>query len=118
MSFYGGLAKTAEKLIAEKGRSVILRHSGSAYDPITDTTTGGTTDTPVKVVFSSFKQTEIDGTLILRTDKKVLLAASAMATEPQGNDVLVDGANQYRVIDIMAVQPGETKTLFTLQVRK
>ena len=117
MSFYGGLAKTAQKLIADKGRTVTLRQvtGGSAYNPLTDTMTNATTDTAVKAVFTSFKQDEIDGTLIMRGDKKVLLAAGI---EPKGNDVIVDGATQYRVIEIMTVQPGDTTILYTLQVRK
>lgn len=116
MSFYGGLADTAKKLIADKGRTVTLRSTGAqVYNPITDTMTGGNTDTSVKAVFTAFKQTEIDGTLIQRGDKKVLLAAGI---EPKGNDIIVDGGAHYRVVDIMAVQPGDTTILYTLQARK
>lgn len=116
MSFYAGLSKTAQKLIAEKGRTVTLRRAGDiVYDPATDTMTSSQTDTSVKGVFTSFKQSEIDGTLILRGDKKLLLAAGI---EPQGNDVIVDGTTQYRVVEIMAVHPGDTVILYTLQVRK
>lgn len=115
MSLYSGLAKTAQKMIDEKGRAVTLRRASGVYDPATDTMNSSQTDTPVRAVFTAFKKSEIDGTLILRSDKKVLLAARI---EPQGNDVIVDGSAQYRVVDIMAVQPGDTAILYTLQVRK
>lgn len=116
MTFYSGLAQTAKRLIDTKGRSVTVRSTaGQTFDPINDTMTGGVTNTPVKAVFTEFKREEIDGTLIMRGDKKVLLAGSV---EPKGNDVIIDGSTKYRIVDILTVQPADTVVIYKVQARK
>lgn len=115
MSFYGSLADTAKKLIADKGRTVTLRSGSPVYDPITDTMTGGTTDTEVKAVFTAFRSDEVDGTLIQRGDKKVIVDAKAA---PQSGDAIIDGTTQYEIVDVMEVQPGEPTIIYKLQARK
>lgn len=116
MTFYSGLAQTAKRLIDSKGRSVTVRSTaGQTFDPITGTFTGGSTDTPLKAVFSQFKREEIDGTMILRSDKKVIL--SGLDITINSNDLIMDGSQQYRIVDILAVQPAETTVIYIVQAR-
>lgn len=120
MTFYSDMATTAQEMIAEFGRLIILRvNNEGVYDPVTDVTTGASTsDAAVKAVFTDFKEKDIDGTLIVRGDKQVLLAASDLAQAPETNDILVDGLDEYRVIEIMSIQPGDQALIYKVQVRK
>lgn len=121
MSLYENLARTALQQIAGKGRSVTIKSPGSAqaYDPDTDTFTAGTDGTAsVKAIFTDFAKKDIDGEQILRTDKRVLIAASALATEPSTTDKLVDGSDEYRIIKVDVVKPGDTSILYAVQVRR
>jgi hypothetical protein len=118
MSFYGNMAVTTQRMIADKGRSVTLRRSANTYNPATDTYTASSTDFTVKAVFTEFRQSEIDATLIKRGDKKLLIAAADLSSAPEPNDIIIDGSTQYRVIDLMSVEPGDAAILYKVQVRK
>ncbi|PSL23473.1 hypothetical protein [Dyadobacter jiangsuensis] len=120
MSFYGEMAELAKEQIEEFGRSVILRRNNQGdYDPATDSFSGGSSaDVSVIALFTKFEQNEIDGTIILRDDKKVLIAASSLASPPQHNDILVDGDYEYKVLPLDIIRPGDTPLIYKLQVRK
>lgn len=120
MNFYSEVAGTAQEMIAEFGRSVTLRrNSEGTYNPATDAISGATTtDVAVQAVFTEFKQKDIDGTLIQQGDKQVLVAAAALTSPPENNDILVDGSDQYRIIELMAIQPGDTALIYKVQVRR
>ncbi|PZQ46172.1 MAG: hypothetical protein DI551_05695 [Micavibrio aeruginosavorus] len=112
---YAPLAATAQRLIAAKGRSVILRRKNSGtFNPSTgEITGGGVSDTPVMTVFTQYKAVEIDGEIIRRTDSRVLIAG----TEPKKDDRIIDGDLTYTVIDIETVKPGDTALLWKAQAR-
>ncbi|MCF0055517.1 hypothetical protein [Dyadobacter sp. CY356] len=120
MSFYSEMADMAKEAIAENGRPVILRrNTEGSYNPATDTFTGtGNVDENPSALFTEYKQAEIDGTVIIRGDKKVLLADAALTAPPEYNDIIVDGSDEYKVINIFTVKPGDTSIIYKLQVRK
>ena len=117
---YMALQITSQKIIERYGRSVVLRRNNEGtYNPATDTITGAsTTDVSVIAVFTDFEQDEIDGTLIVRGDKKAVIAAGSLNSPPENNDILIDGSDQYRIVQLMAVQPGDTALIYKVQVRK
>lgn len=119
MGFYDNMTATALRQINDKGRTVTLRKpSAGTYVPGTDTYTAASADYSAKAVITSVNSGEIDGTIILAGDKRVLLAASALAVVPAINDIVLDGTEQLRVINVEAVKPGDTAILYKLQVRK
>lgn len=120
MSFYSEMADLAKEEIEANGRAVILRRNNEGtYDADTDTFTGtDVTDVNLIALFTEFKQTEIDGRMIVRGDKKVLIAASSLASPPESNDIIIDGTDHYKVIPIDTIRPGDTPIIYKLQVRK
>ena len=113
MSFYGDMAQLATELITEYGRDMIMltyTESGPDYAP---------TRTPVDVtingVFTSFITSDIDGTLIKKEDKMVLVDSSV---EPVKSASIVDGGDIYELVDFNEIAPGPTSILYKLQVRK
>jgi hypothetical protein len=118
---YKSKAQNALRMINEKGRliRIVVAGGDEVYDPNTDTFTPGTPDeSQVKGVFTQFAVKDVDGELILRTDKKVLIAAAALDAAPTPADQLIDGAVSYKVINTETVQPGDTALLYMVQVRR
>jgi hypothetical protein len=113
MTFYSDMAQLATDLITEFGRPMILRKytiGGTAYSP-----TKTPVDSPVIGVFTSFKTSDIDGTLIKEGDKVILIDS---AIEPSKADSVIDEGFVYEVVDIMDITPGDTSVMYKLHVRK
>ncbi|WP_138476167.1 hypothetical protein [Dyadobacter bucti] len=110
----------AKEQINEFGRTVILRRNNEGqYDPSDDSFTGSTSaEESIKALFTDFTEKEIDGTIILRGDKKVLIASAELLAPPQHNDTIVDGNDEYKIIPMSTIQPGDTPIIYKLQVRK
>lgn len=77
-------------------------------------TAGTDTTTTVRGVVTDYRRDQIDGTLILRGDRKVLLRDDA---QPVPGDTLTVGSLVYRVISVRTVEPAGTRMLHEVQVR-
>lgn len=119
MGQYDVIARSAKADIAAAGRNVILRRtSANVYDPATDTMVTAETDLTVKAVVTDYSQYQTDGTIVQAGDKRMLIAALALTSAPALNDIIIDGAVQYRIVDFKTVQPGPVPILYKVQVRK
>jgi len=115
---YGRPKATADRLIARFGQAGTLRRmlpgSGPAYDP------GEPSPDDYAATFAvlDFNGREIDGSRVLATDKKILLANGALAIQPTLSDKLVIGDVEHSIINIETLAPGGTVVMWTLQVRR
>ncbi len=117
----------ADQLIKDFGKPLTIRAEGSTavFDgesgfitvvgtPVTHNVTG---------VFVEFKQSEIDGTTVLSTDFKVLLSAVdpitnvALTIVPTTEMTLLDGTEEFVIVDVRPTKPGGIDVIYTLQVR-
>lgn len=119
MSFdYARTVATADRMIERFGVAGTLRRrttTGPEYDP----TEGDPDDHACRFVVSGYSAMEIDGTRVLATDKKVMLAKGALTVEPMLSDLLVDGSSSsYKIIAIKPLQPGPVIVMWELQVRR
>lgn len=109
---------TADRLITRFGQTGTLRRptvSGTAYNP----TEGVPVEYACLFVITDFAAHEIDGTRVLATDKKVLLAKGDLAVDPLTSDLLVEAdGSVYKIIRVEPLQPGDTVVMHTLQVRR
>lgn len=113
---YSPAQKSAERMIERYGADATLLRptaSGPAYNP----TPGAPVSLPVVAVTSTYGLREIDGTRILATDRRVLLAGRNLAIEPATSDRLKVGATEYAIVDVRVVKPGATVIYYELQVR-
>lgn len=115
---YDRFVTLAINQIKYKGRTVTLRSkTPGTYDPIAGSMTGGSeADRTPKALFTEYAAKHIDGTIIQQGDKQVLIADLPVA--PDNNDILIDGTDEYSIVHIGAIQPGDTPILYKLQVRK
>lgn len=108
----------ADELIEEFGQSGYIRRTpttGTAYNP----TQGTPVDHACTFVVTDYTTREIDGTRVLSTDKKVLLAKGALTIEPLTSDRLLDPAVPgYKIVDVAPLSPAGTVVMYQLQCRR
>ena len=127
---YTRLAATAERLIEENGRILSLIKGGEVvanpckpYGP--DAVTGDLSYDVIGVIVM-FENEAFDGTLIMRGDKRALVAHNSVVEEATGTqsvviekfDRLLDGLEDWKIIDVTSWQPGDTRIFYDLQLRK
>lgn len=118
MSIYTNMAATALKQINDKGRNLsLVSDAGSSYDPDTDTFTEETETSSFKGLVTVFKSSDIDGEMILRDDKRILIAAESIS-KPNNGDKITDGSVTYTVVNTEEVKPGDVAVLYMVQVRR
>lgn len=64
-------------------------------------------------LFLEYNNNEIDGTLILKTDKKIMMYDSILI-----DDVIRDGGVDYHVVSTSPFKPGDLEIFSYVQVRK
>ena len=119
MTLDATLRPTAQSLISRFGKSVVFTKPGEAtFDPVTGKTTPGTpTDTTVKVTPpASFKVSEVDGTMIQRSDLSI--ACAALDYVPDINQSVTFDSVKYNIINVSPVYSGEKVAYYQCQVRK
>jgi len=107
---YSKLAKTGTRLINRFGKTLQKRtvtNSGSEWNP-----TQTVIDTPIDGVIGAYGIHEIDNTLIMSSDKK-LLTTSLLELD----DKVVDNSVVYAIVSINQVQPADTTLLYKVQLR-
>nr|WP_295383549.1 hypothetical protein [Pseudoxanthomonas sp.] len=118
MTLYTELATVADELLAELGQSVTIRHrTAGAYDPATGSVTVTTSDEAGYGAVFDYDTKHIDGTMIVRGDKYVLLSPVGI-TAPDTDDRLIIGGVDYAVIGIKTEAPAGTAVLHTVQIRR
>lgn len=121
MSFnYANSKATADRLLAQFGRTVTLRRvAQSAYDDDTSTVTLATTDVSVTAVLVGISDHERAGNpAILAGDRRALIAVGALASPPVvGDRLVVDGA-EWQVIAAEPVSPAGVDVLYKTQIRR
>ena len=118
MTFYEEMSATAAELIAEFGQTITLERSApGAYDastgivPVTTTSLSGTG------IDLDYTVREIDGTLVQRGDRKLLMSVKA-GVVPAVSDVAIVGAVRFRVLAVKPLAPGGVTLTYELQCRQ
>ena len=121
----------AERLIEENGRTITLvrKDQGNFVDPAKPWRgTTGASEVTVDVlgVFTEFEKELVDGNVVKRGDKRVLIAAKSVEDESQSgvnikiedyNEVL-DGTVRFRIVTAELIEPGPLRVMYDLQVRQ
>ena len=116
--FYTGLRDTAANVIADKGRALTLhKRTPAAYAPSSGTASVTETDYSCTGAVLNFPATLIDGTLIQRGDRKIILSARGLTVEPDDGDTMTIGTKKVNIIAVKPVAPDGTVVIYILQVR-
>lgn len=124
MTDYAKTAAGALKAVARAGRAAVLRQvAAGEYDPATGVSAGATTDHACQVVTFDYSAqsagmgTEPDS-LIQVGDKQIYMAASGLSVTPAPGNIVVVGADSWRIIHVKAVNPAGIPILYELNGRK
>lgn len=106
------------RLVVDMGQTVTLRRvSQGAYNTATSTFTVTNTDVSVTALFLSYKDRQMDGSQILKGDRKIIIYASGV-TVPQADDLVILGTDQYRLIDVSVINEAGDNLVYICQGRK
>lgn len=106
------LASTATRLIKKNGRAAELLHTknvGPSYDPDQLEVA-----TPVTIVQIGFEAKEIEGSLVQEGDLAFLMDSSV---EPKNDMRLRDDCDDYSIMPINNVTPGEVRMIYKVRAR-
>lgn len=108
----------ARVLIETFGVPLTLKHKsyGSPSNPW-EAPTGTSKDYQCYGVILNYESREIDGIVVKRDDRKVLLASEGLAVEPSTNDFLTIGSVDFAIESVVPLAPSNEAILYTLQVR-
>jgi len=116
---YARARATAARLLSRFGQAATLRQTstteGDPWDPGSGTTT--TTDTTVTAAVLEYANSEVDGTLILASDRKVYVSAEGIAVTPTPADVLIVGSDQLSIVNVKPLSPAGTVVMWECQCR-
>lgn len=125
---YTRLANTAERLIEENGRDLVLVRGSEALaapaEPWGPDLVTGETRFTVTGVIVMYENEAFDGTLIMRGDMRALVAENSVLEESGGSteiekfDRLLDGDVDWKIMDVTVWKPGNTRIFYDLQLRK
>lgn len=105
-------------LIDDIGKSVTLRSvTTGVYDPSTGGVSESTNDQTVRAMFLSYKDNNRDDSLILRGDRKIVIAARDVSREPSLEDLVISGGNSYRLKNIRIIENNDSDVVYVCQGR-
>lgn len=114
---YSRLAATVERLLKRFGVAGQLERptwTGPKHSPVPGPPLGF----PAIFVVGNFSNREIDGTRILQTDKKVIIAPS-IAITPQLSDLLNEGEpGRLKLMDVKTIRPATRTLAYIAQARR
>lgn len=118
MSFdYASLATTADTIIGNFGVPVTVLSKGtSSYNVDTGTVTSTDTTQTANGVIVEYESKDIDGTLIMRGDKRLLLSPIGITSIKPDAKVTIAGVS-YNVICVYETNPAGVALVYDLQIR-
>lgn len=119
MGFYDRISKTALKVIKKYGQVVtITRRTQGAYNPATSTAPVTETTETARGVVYDYEANEIDGTMVQRSDSKLLLSSIGI-TKPTVNDTatLANG-DKFTIMNVDSVSPAGADVVYICQIRQ
>lgn len=112
---YARSRATAERLIARFGMTGAIRRStqsGPTYDPVlTDT------DYACQLVVMNYEDREVDGTLILSTDKKLYVSTAGLPITLERSDKIVAGGVAFSIEKLKPLSPAGVIVFWEVQGR-
>jgi PKD repeat protein len=117
MSLASSLKKVAGKTIKRFGGDVTIRYvTEGSYNTTTGAITRTTSDVTIKGVLEDVNQREVNE-LIRASDKRLTVAANALTTAPETNDLVVIGSVVHEIIEIKTQEQDNTAITYELVLR-
>lgn len=97
--------------------ATFISKTGGSYDDTTGGITVTSSNFSVRVMLLGYRDGLVDGELIRRGDRKVILKAKSFSAVPKADDQLTLAGVTYNVIASKPIELAGTYVVFILQVR-
>jgi len=111
------LVFVADDIIDEFGQPITLSsNSYGEYDPNTGLVTNTVATVQSTGVLFDYGEKDINGTTILKGDKKLLIKPSGISSIST-NDIVTVNSKDYHIVSVTETNPAGTNLLYELNVR-
>ena len=119
MADYSDQQESAYNAIKDNGTTISIRKfTEGTYNPATDSYTGSTwTSYTAYAVMSRYKERDVDGTLVKKGDKRMLIPAYNLTVTLEEGDIIRHSSKDWRVVDPNPIEPDGTVIIYKAQVR-
>lgn len=115
---YARPVATAKRLIKRFGQEVTLHVATTGGADPWNPSVVSETNFKLQAAVMSFNKDEIDGTLIMKTDKKLIVSTEGATITPSTAHTITIGGVEHSVQSVDELNPGGTVVYWTLGVRK
>lgn len=107
-----------QEALADTGPSAgtFLLRDGAPSGPVYNRTPGGRTATACTALFSSYRQDQIDGTIIRQDDVRALVGVFSLV--PVAGDFFQGNGNLFSVVSVRKIRPAGVDIMYELQLRE
>ena len=113
MSFYQDMAALALDMLTAYGRTVTIKTPVMSGDPYNPTVTW--TTATARAVSTSLDSREVTAGLVLASDQALIIEPGAVVSI---DCRIADGGDEFSVVRVMPLRPGDTNVLTRVTVRK
>lgn len=106
---------TAKRLIKKFGREATLKIKSGSGDPWNPTQVE--TEQTVIIATSKYQNSQIDGTLIRQSDKRIYMSTEGATIAPEEGHTLTIGDLDHSIKNADPLSPGETVVFWEIQAR-
>jgi hypothetical protein len=115
---YAELTEEVDDAIQLLGQAGTIIRRGAATGTPYNPTPGAPVNHSCTLVVGNYRNNEIDGSRVLASDKKVVIAKGSLTIEPSLSDKLVIGGVEHAILDVQPISPGGTVLMFEVQARR
>lgn len=114
------MPKEILKLLTSTGESMTLRkNTPGDYNTATSSVSVSTSNTTITAKIIQYKNSEIDGEMIQRKDRRILIAGSGLAVVPTAKDQIIDPDSKvYDIINIHSIKINDSVIAYAAQGRE
>lgn len=110
-------------LATEIGKTVTLRqivNSGTLLDATNPTKgyTQTTTNTSVTAIITEYSEADVDGTVINKGDRQIVISMSGETVTPAEGDLIVDGSSTWTLVHVQPLEVSGTTVVAIGQMRR
>lgn len=117
---YDKFVELAFRLLDKYGQTAQLVTVTTEVNPDKPWETGPTTEvtTDVRAVFLKFNQKYVDGEAIRKDDLQVVFPAKGVTVPPDVSGFIQRGSQNWKIIQLVPIQPADQVILYKAQVRR
>ena len=117
MSLASSLGKAASKLVAKFGGAVTLRTvTPGEYNPETGRSGEFISDAAIRGVLQDVNRREVND-IVQAGDKRLLIAANAVAAKPTPTDRVIIGDRELQVVQVVTIEQDNQPITYELLLR-